>query len=276
MRAERENFPVASRLLPSGVRRHLFALYGFARLVDDVGDEAAGDRSAQLDWLEADLVAAAAGAATHPVLGELAPTLHELDLPLEPFKALIEANRRDQRVTRYQTFDELLGYCELSANPIGRLVLVVLGEDSEERRRWSDQVCTALQVTEHLQDVGEDARRGRVYLPLEDLARFGCEEADLLAPSAGDALRAVVAFEAARVRGLLEAGGLPLVASLRGRPRLAVAGFVAGGAAALGAIERARFDVLGRDARPRRTRFSRELLGVLRRARAHSRGGGPR
>jgi squalene synthase HpnC len=244
-RAGSENFPVASRLLPRRTRAHLLAVYGFARLVDEVGDAAQGDRLAALDWLEQDLDRAFAGRAEHPLLVRLQTALRECPLPREPFARLIEANRADQRVARYETWEQLRGYCTLSADPVGELVLRTFGAASPENILLSDSICTGLQLTEHCQDVAEDRAAGRVYLPGEDLRRFGCTEEHLgAAPGAPlpEPLRAVVAFEVARARGLL-AAGQPLLARLRGRERLAVAAFIAGGEAALGAIERAGYDV---------------------------------
>ncbi len=260
--APAENFPVASRFLPRHVRQHLFAIYGFARLTDDIGDEAPGDRRALLDWLEADLERAATGSPTHPVLRRLAPSLREADLPLQPFRDLIEANRRDQVVHRYETFDDLVGYCMLSAAPVGRLVLAVFEAATPERIARSDDVCVALQVVEHLQDVGEDVGQDRVYLPRQDLAAEGCSTADLRAAHASPALRRVVAREAGRARALL-ASGPALAASLPLRPRLAVAGFTAGGHAALDAIRRADHDVLGVTCRPRPARFALRVVEAL-------------
>jgi squalene synthase HpnC len=229
--AREENFPVASRLVARDTRGHLLAIYGFARLVDDLGDEAHGDRLALLDQIEEQLDDLYAGRPPHDdVLRSLAPTVQACALPAEPFRRLIEANRRDQVVKRYETFDELLGYCQLSAAPVGELVLRVFGAATPQRIALSDRVCAGLQVTEHLQDVAEDYARGRVYLPREDLVHFGCGD-DQLA-SGGQALRAVVSFEAVRARMLLAAGA-PLARQLPWRARLAVAGFVAGGLAAL-------------------------------------------
>jgi squalene synthase HpnC len=242
-RARTENFPVASRVLPRRVRSQLLALYGFARLVDELGDSASGDRLAALDWLEHELDRAFEGRAEHPLLVRLEPTLRECALPREPFARLIEANRQDQRVTRYATWQELRAYCALSADPVGELVLGVLGSATPERVALSDSICTALQLTEHCQDVAEDLARGRVYLPGEDLARFGCTIEELAAPHAGRPLREVLAFEVARARALLREGA-PLIGQLHGRARLALAGFVAGGRAALDAIEGAGYDVL--------------------------------
>jgi squalene synthase HpnC len=260
--ATQENFPVASRLLPRAARGHLLAIYGFARLADDIGDEAEGNRLAQLDWLESELGRAAVGRATHPLLVRLTPTLGQLDLPLQPFCDLIEANRMDQRVSSYETFSDLLDYCRLSAAPVGRLVLMVFGSATDQRLSWSDDVCNGLQVVEHLQDVGEDAAQGRVYLPAEDLSAAGVGVADLRGSVTPFALRRVVALEANRARRLLEAGG-PLAASLALRPRLAVAGFCAGGRAALDAVVEQRYDVLGAHCRPGRRRFAVRLLGAL-------------
>jgi squalene synthase HpnC len=244
-----ENFPVASALLPRRARRHLLSIYGVARLIDDVGDEAAGDRRAQLDWLEADLERAPSGRAEHPLVRRLAPTLQELHLSLQPFRDLIEANRIDQVVTRYQTFDDLVAYCRLSAVPIGRLVLAVFDADTPGRRSAADQVCIGLQVAEHLQDVGEDAARGRIYLPASDRAACRVAEADLGAAHAGGPVRRLVAVESARARRLL-APGAGLARSLPWPQRAAVAGFVGGGLAALDAIQQAGYDVLGSRCRP--------------------------
>ena len=168
-RARFENFPVALRWLPAQLRRDLLALYGFARLADDLGDEVEGDRLACLDALERDLERAFEGTARHPLLRRLTPTLRAHSLPREPFRSLIEANRRDQKVHRYETFDALLGYCALSANPVGHLVLHVAGAATSENLELSDAICTALQIVEHLQDVAEDQAAGRVYLPAADL-----------------------------------------------------------------------------------------------------------
>jgi squalene synthase HpnC len=227
--AEHENFPVASAVLGRRRQAHLMAIYGYARLVDDVGDEVAGDREALLDEVEVEVDRIYRGeAARHPVMTALAPTIADCRLPARPFKRLLEANRQDQRVTRYQTFAELLDYCALSAAPVGELVLHVFGAATPERVALSDRVCAGLQVLEHLQDAGEDYARGRVYLPQEDLARAGVAEAAL----AGGAPPALIALESERVSALLDAGA-PLARTLPWRPRLAVAGFVAGGRTAL-------------------------------------------
>lgn len=257
-RASHENFPVASRFLPRDVRSRLMAIYAFARLTDDIGDEAQGDRLALLDWLDDELTLASEGRAIHPVFQRLTPVMQDLDLNLQPFRSLIEANRVDQRVTRYSTFDDLVDYCMLSAAPIGHLVLAVFKLSSTQRIEWSDQVCIALQLVEHLQDIGEDARRGRIYLPIEDLNEFRCSEEDLLRPSASVALRDLIAMESRRTRALLTAGS-PLASSLPMRARFAVSGFVAGGVAAVESIEREHYDVLSVHCRPRKLDVATQL-----------------
>jgi squalene synthase HpnC len=267
-RAGGENFPVASRVLPRRVRAHLLATYGFARLADELGDTAPGDRLAALDWLEAELDRAFAGRAEHPLLVRLQDTLRECALPREPFVRLIEANRADQRVKRYETWAQLRAYCALSADPVGEIVLRVLSEATPARIALSDSICTALQLIEHCQDVAEDYAAGRVYLPAEDLRRFDCAP-ELLAggterePGPVPApLRAVLAFELARARELL-AAGRPLVRELRGRARIAVAAFLAGGVAAVEAIERAGYDVRAGPPRASRARRALALTRVL-------------
>jgi squalene synthase HpnC len=257
-RASHENFPVASRFLPRDIRSRLMAIYAFARLTDDIGDEAEGDRVALLDWLDDELTLASEGRAIHPVFQRLTPVMQDLNLNLQPFRSLIEANRVDQRVTRYSTFDDLVDYCMLSAAPIGHLVLAVFKLSSTQRIEWSDQVCIALQLVEHLQDIGEDARRGRIYLPIEDLNEFRCSEEDLLRPSASVALRDLIAMESRRTRALLTAGS-PLASSLPMRARFAVSGFVAGGVAAVESIEREHYDVLSVHCRPRKLDVATQL-----------------
>jgi squalene synthase HpnC len=262
-KASVENFPVASRLLPARWRRHLLAIYGFARLVDDVGDEAPGDRLALLDAVEEDLDRVVGdGLPTLAVLRRLAPTVRTCRLPLDPFHRLIEANRRDQTELRYERYTDLLDYCTLSANPVGHLVLGVFGVADPERVALSDAICTALQLVEHWQDVAEDAANGRIYLPAEDLRRFGCTPADLAGAQASPALRRLLAFEVSRAQALMTRG-TPLVATLSGSARIAVAGFVAGGQAALDALGAADFDVLSGPPRASRARIARGTLTRL-------------
>jgi len=272
--ASGENFPVALRVLPRARRRHLTALYCFARLTDDLGDEAretgqadAALRLRLLDELAADVDRIYAGGTPEsPVMRTMADTVRECDVPAQPLLDLIQANRQDQRVTRYRTFAELARYCELSANPVGQIVLYIFGAATPERVKLSDSICTALQLAEHWQDVAEDLGHGRIYLPAEDLERYGCTEADLAEPSAGPAVRKLMRFEVDRAAGLLD-DGAPLVGTLRGAARLAVAGYVAGGRAALAAIRGQRYDVLARTARPRKPRLAAELVTAYLRGR---------
>ncbi|WP_021595763.1 squalene synthase HpnC [Actinomadura welshii] len=260
----RENFPVATRLLPARHREHLLNVYGYARLVDDIGDEAPpGDRAELLDLVERDLDRVYAGTAPElPVIRDLAGTIVARRVPAEPFRRLIEANRRDQAVTRYATFDDLVGYCALSADPVGHIVLHVFGAATPARLRLSDKVCTALQIIEHCQDAGEDYRNGRIYLPGDDLRRFGCVEADLAAPVTPTRLRGVVALQAKRARRMLDEGAA-LTGGLRGFARVAVAGYVAGGLAAIAGLERDAYDVLGGPSRPRKGRLLAEWSRTL-------------
>jgi len=261
--ASSENFPVASRILGRRQRANLLAIYGFARLVDDIGDEVPGDRLALLDWLEAELDQVyAGGSLEHPVMRSLAGAVAESALPKTPFQRLIEANRRDQTVARYQTFEELLDYCQLSAAPVGELVLHVFGSATPDRVELSNRICAGLQVTEHLQDVAEDYRRGRIYLPREDMERFGCDEAELVPGSPRAPLGNLLAHECERAR-LLLAAGAPLARTLGLRPRLAVSGFVAGGRSALDALERSGFELtLGHRSRSR-ARFAAGWLKAV-------------
>jgi squalene synthase HpnC len=261
--AGEENFPVASRLVGGRRRSHLLAIYGFARLVDDAGDEFLGDRSALLDWIEGDLDRIyAAETPEHPVMRALVPTVRALDLPAASFRRLIEANRLDQVVDRYPTFAALLDYCQLSAAPVGELVLHVFGAATPDLIRLSDRICAGLQLTEHLQDVAEDRARGRVYLPGEDMARFGCTDRDLLARVPSRSFARLMAFEDARARSLF-ADGAPLIRGLALPAALAVAGFLAGGRAALDALAGAGYDVLGARPRPTRRMFASALLRTM-------------
>jgi squalene synthase HpnC len=267
-KAASENFPVALRVLPARHRGPLAALYGFARSADDMGDEApVGERLALLDELEADVhrLYGGDGGPRLPVVRALAPAVAECAIPAAPFLDLIQANRQDQAVTRYPTFDDLLAYCTLSANPVGRVVLHIFGAATPARVALSDLVCTALQLAEHWQDVAEDFRAGRVYLPREDMDRFGCSEEDLAGDSAPPQVRDLLAFEVGRARELLDQGA-PIVGTLRGAARLAVAGYVAGGRAALAAISASGYHVLAGAPRPRRRRVVAELV------RAHATG----
>ncbi len=265
-KAAHENFRVAPGFLPNRLRADLTAIYGYARFVDDVGDEtgpAGEQRLALLDLVDADLSAVFEGRQPRlPAVVALTDGIHGGRFTEEPLRRLVEANRLDQRATRYATFDDLRYYCTLSADPVGRLVLGAIGLATPERVALSDQVCTGLQLVEHWQDVAEDFARGRIYLPQEDLHQFGVTEDDLAAPRATPSLRSLIAFESARARGLLDAG-VPLTRSIPGRAKVAIAGFVGGGRAALGAIAAVRYDVLPGAPKATKTRLARGVVGVL-------------
>lgn len=295
-KAAGENFPVASKLLPAEVRSDLMALYGWARLVDQLGDDYPGNRLAALDEVEGQLRTALGpgqlpqggtqlpqggtrppqGKEIHPLVARMAETVRRLALPTQPLYDLVEANRQDQAVSQYESFQELVGYCRLSANPVGHMVLAIFGYATPDRLAWSDSICTGLQLVEHCQDVAEDAIAGRVYLPMQDLARFGVPVEELVPPPTGYVnrrragapggasyeSRALMAFEVARARRWLD-DGAPLVASLSGRLRVAVASFIAGGHAALDALAALDYDIYADPSRPAPRRFAAHLMKAL-------------
>ena len=257
--ARTENFPIASLLFPREYRPHLKAIYGFARLVDLLGDNWEGDRLEALDELERQLDLCYSGAPDWPVMRQLQPTIRACALPREPFWRLIECNRQDQRVSDYETWADLKAYCTLSADPVGRLVLGVLGRaDDEQFTAWSDDVCTGLQLVNFLQDVPRDQAMGRIYLPAEDRRRFGVTE--LARPN--EPLRQVLEFEAERARGLL-ASGARLRSAIGGRVGRAVGLFARGGLAAIEALEEAQWDIFTRRPRPSRARLARAAVVSL-------------
>jgi squalene synthase HpnC len=253
--AKNENFPVALRILPKQPRDRLMRLYAYARFVDDVGDEAPGDRVALLDAIDTDVRDLMGGEPRLPVVRGLRPLVEECGTPLAPFLDLIEANRLDQRVHEYATFQDLIHYCNYSAAPVGRVVLHIAGAATEQNIADSDSVCNGLQVLEHCQDVAEDARAGRVYLPAADLP----PGADLLAITTSPDLRVAVATQVGRAVAMLRPGS-DLVRRLRGWPRPAIAGFVGGGLATASALRRADYDVLARTIRPAKGRTAREAV----------------
>ena len=288
--APQENFSVALRVLRGPLRRDLLALYGFARFVDNLGDDpvdasgnprSAEDRLADLDAAEHELDLAIAGKATHEIFVRLGETARRCLLGREDFVKLIDANRLDQAKARYETWGDLMGYCDLSADPVGRIVLGIFEADAESRAKpaaehksiatpeniaFSDRICSALQVAEHLQDIGEDYREGRIYLPREHWERFGCGEDDFAASVERSLtslpLRRLVLYEAGRARQMLRAGE-PLVKNLRGGQRLAMIGFVAGGHAALDSVEAAGGEVLTKQCVSTKSRQASRALRLL-------------
>jgi squalene synthase HpnC len=259
-----ENFPVALIVLPGRFRKDLRRIYQVVRVIDELGDSAPGDRTALLTDFAADLRTVwSGGEPSAAVLRRLVPTVQSRLLSRQPFEQLIEANLVDQRTTEYRSWADLLHYCSLSAAPIGRLVLQVFGQDSTSCQVLSDQVCAALQLLEHWQDIAEDRRAGRIYLPRQDMDRFGVPPERLDAGIAAPELKRLVRYETDRAAELLDSGAV-LVGQLSGWVRLAVAGYVAGGYATVRALRRCDGDVLVRPPRPRRRDVLLELGTQLR------------
>lgn len=254
--AAAENFPVALRLLPRTARAQLSRVYRFARFVDDVGDAADVPPAERLELLavvDAEVQAVAAGGRTGlTAVHGLGPVL-AAGVPVQPFRDLVAANVRDQRQHAYAGFDDLVDYCRLSAEPVGRIVLHLAGAATPGNVADSDSVCRALQILEHCQDVREDALVQRVYLPQDDLDAAGVAAGELTGRRTGAALRGVVALQVGRAEQLLRAGA-PLVGRLRGWARPAVAGYVAGGLATAHALRAQDFDVLARTITPAKSR----------------------
>jgi squalene synthase HpnC len=238
-----ENFSVGTRLLPKELRPHFYSIYAFCRGVDDIGDESVGDRLAALDEWERQLELCYTGTPGHPHFLALQETVRRFDIPREPFLKLIEANRRDQRTLRHPTYAELLEYCDHSANPVGHLVLYVFGHREPEQRRLADHTCTALQLTNFWQDVARDYAMGRIYLPQEDMTRFGVSEEMIAEGRATPEFRKLMQFEVGRARELFTKG-YELAGKVNGQARIDLALFTAGGLSVLRAIERQDYDVL--------------------------------
>jgi squalene synthase HpnC len=244
-RTHYENFTVGSWLLPKEKLPHVCAVYAFCRTVDDLGDEAPGDRLSLLDLWEEDVRRCYDGIPRHPYLLALQDTIHRFDLPPTPFLKLIEANRMDQRTKRYPTYQDLLFYCDHSANPVGHLFLYLFGYRDAERQRLADCTCTALQLTNFWQDVARDLALGRIYIPLEDMERFGYPVEALGQGIANEDFWRLMAFEVARARALF-AQGVALVDQVQGPVRVDIQLFTLGGLSVLDAIQRQGYDVLKR------------------------------
>ncbi len=267
-RTHYENFSVATWFLPGHLRQHFFSVYAYCRISDDLGDEA-GDPTASLRLLEqweAELNACYAGNPRHPVFVALAETVRACDIPKQPFADLLKAFRQDQTITRYETFEDLLGYCRYSANPVGHLVLYVCGYRDPERQRLADFTCTALQLANFWQDVSVDYGKGRIYLPREDLRRYGVSEDDIAARSNTPAFCEMMGFEVERARDWFRQG-LPLVEKVDRGLAIDIELFSRGGQEILNAIERQGFSVLGRRpviSKPRKLALvARAALGKL-------------
>jgi len=239
-----ENFTVASRLLPAALVPHFHALYAWCRWADDLADETAGaDESlALLDWWQDELARCYDGRPEHPVTVALEATIRQFEIPAQPFEQLLAAFRQDQRVSRYATHEDVLGYCANSANPVGRLVLYLARAHDDERGVLADSICTGLQLVNFCQDVVRDYRKGRIYLPQETLERFGYSEAMFERGECNAAFRAALACEVERAENYLRAGQ-PLIERMPRELRIDIALFAAGGLAIARAIRRENFDV---------------------------------
>jgi squalene synthase HpnC len=267
-RSHYENFSVASWFLPAPLRRHFFNVYAYCRISDDLGDEV-GDTAASLQLLdqwETELNACYDGHPRHPVFVALAETVRKFEIPKHEFVDLLTAFRQDQEVGRYETFNDLLGYCRYSANPVGHLVLYLCGYRDSERQLLSDYTCTALQLANFWQDVGADYAKGRIYLPLEDLRRFGVSEEAIRDNENTSAFREMLKFEVERAREWF-AQGLPLIAKVDRALATDIDLFSRGGQEILNAIERQNYAVLGRRpviSKPRKLALvARSALGKL-------------
>jgi squalene synthase HpnC len=267
-RSHYENFSVASWFLPGRLRQHFFNVYAYCRISDDLADEV-GDSATSLQLLdqwEAELGACYAGRARHPVLVALAETVHKFEIPKYEFVDLLTAFRQDQSVGRYETFDDLLGYCRYSANPVGHLVLYLCGYRDAERQQLSDTTCTALQLANFWQDVSADFSKGRIYLPLEDLRRFGVSEEAIRDGENTSAFCEMLKFEVERAREWFTQG-LPLIAKVDRTLATDIELFSRGGQEILNAIERQHYAVLGRRPAISNARklalFGRAALGKL-------------
>jgi len=262
-----ENFHVVSFLLPRRLHQDFYNVYAFCRWADDLGDEI-GDPAESLrllSWWKQELDAMYAGRAAHPVFVALRETAGRHDLPKEPLEDLIRAFVQDQTVTRYRNWEEVFGYCRFSANPVGRLVLCLCGYRDAERQSMSDATCTALQLANFWQDVTVDWRKGRVYLPLELLARHGCAVEDIGARRFTPGFAAAMQEAVAVARRLFQEG-LPLARTVDRRLSIDLELFSRGGLRVLDKIERQGYDVLGQ--RPAISRVERAglLLGTLARS----------
>ncbi|MCW2548884.1 MAG: hpnC [Mycobacterium sp.] len=270
-RARQVNFPVASRLLRSSTRRDLLDIYVLARLIDDAGDEAPGDRLALLNFIDADICRLESHMPSLAPVAALTSAVRERGLPVKPLRDLVAANRMDQVVTRYADLAELRDYCRLSAEPVGRLVLNVWGIDNEINGTLADDVCTGLQIAEHLQDIGEDLRDGRIYVPQDMMARHGVTEEllglgwDALTLPERAQIESLIGELAGHARRLLRAG-VPLTRRMPGLARIALAGFTAGGLAALDAVQTEGARAVHVTARPRRRRVLWHTVATLARS----------
>jgi len=267
-RSHYENFSVATWFLPGRLRQHFCNVYAYCRISDDLGDEVGdtGAALALLDQWEAELNACYDGHPKHPVFVALAETVETFKIPKHEFSDLLRAFRQDQTVTRYESFDDLLGYCRYSANPVGHLVLYLCGYSDAERQQLSDFTCTALQLANFWQDVSVDYAKGRIYLPIESLRRFGVSEDDIASMRNTQAFREMMRFEVERARQWFHRG-LPIVEKVDRELAIDLELFSRGGQEILNSIERQNFAVLGQRpaiSKPRKLGLvARAVLGKL-------------
>lgn len=252
-----ENFSVGTRLIPGELRKHFYSLYAFCRGVDDLGDEVEGDRLAMLDEWEKELELCYAGSPTHPFFIALSETIKQFEIQRDPFNRLIEANRRDQAVFKHPNYEELLDYCDHSANPVGHLVLYIFGHREPELHSLADNTCTALQLANFWQDVERDYKIGRIYLPSEDMERFGVTEEMIGSGKVTPEFRNLMRFEVDRTRGLF-IKGYELVHRVKGQAKIDLALFTGGGLTVLREIEKLDYDVLTK--RPEVSKFTKFRL----------------
>ncbi|MGE3314577.1 MAG: squalene synthase HpnC [Planctomycetaceae bacterium] len=263
-RSHYENFPVVSWLLPRKLHQHFYNIYAYCRWADDLADEV-GDAARSLElleWWRTQLDDCFDGRGIHPVFVALRETVQEFAIPREPFTDLLSAFEQDQRVTEYETFDELRDYCRRSADPVGRLVLYLCRAHNERNVAWSDSICTGLQLANFWQDVARDSDRGRIYLPREDRMRFGYRDDLLHSRATTPAFLELMRFQVERARRSLRAG-LPLAAVLPFRLGVDIDLFARGGLAILDEIERIEYRVW--DTRPTvsKWRFARLFAGSV-------------
>jgi len=263
-RTHYENFTVASLLLPRRLLQHFHNVYAYCRWADDLADEAGGGAHALdlLEWWKQELQRCYDSEPSHPVMVALQDTIRSFHIPRNPFLDLLFAFEQDQLVKRYQTYEQLLGYCRYSANPVGRLVLYLCEAHNDENRGLSDYVCTALQLANFWQDVARDFDLGRVYLPDEDRKQFGYADADLERRRFTPAFAELMRFEVERTRDLFYRG-MPLVERMAPNVRLDIELFIQGGLAILRKIERLGYNVW--QARPVLSKLdkARLLAGAL-------------
>ncbi|MBT5019084.1 MAG: squalene synthase HpnC [Planctomicrobium sp.] len=239
-----ENFPVISWAVPKRLRQHFANVYAFCRWADDLGDEIESTKESLwlLEWWQVELGKCYRNESQHPVYVALHETIQKFSIPVEHFSALISAFVQDQTVTEYETYDQLLNYCTRSANPVGRIILCLCAQSSDENVAHSDSICTGLQLTNFWQDVSRDYQIGRIYLPREDRLRFGVTDQQMQSQRISPEFRDLLEFEVERARMLL-VSGKPLVAAMPGRMKIDIDLFIRGGLLVLDGIQRINFDV---------------------------------